>query len=176
MKNRGANCSSFVFLFVMGMGIIWLVVTIQNMQAAKDSGNWLATIGVIEETWVEREERTDPDGEIEDYFKPYVRYSYSVNESVYSSERIDFGSQRSYNTRSGADNFLTSYPVGSEVDVFYDPGDPLEAVLVREAHGSTWGLIGGSAFILFSIIGWIGARIKGKRATTATFEAGEGQG
>jgi hypothetical protein len=170
MKNRGVNCSSFVFLFVMGMGIIWLVVTIQNMQAASDSGNWLSTKGVIEETWVEREEQTDADGEIEDYFKPYVRYSYTVNESEYSSERIDFGSQRSHNTRSGADNFLTRYPVGAEVDVYYDPAEPWEAVLVREASGATWGLIGGGAMVLFSIIGWIGVWIKGRRSFAGTTE------
>jgi hypothetical protein len=170
MKSRGANCSSFVFLFVMGMGIIWLVVTIQNMQAARDSGDWLSTTGVIEETWVEREERTDADGETEDYFKPYVRYSYTVNGSVYSSQRIDFGSQRSHNTSSGAEKFLTKYPVGAEVDVYYDPAAPREAVLVREASGATWGLIGGSAMVLFSIIGWIGVRVKGQRALTGTIE------
>jgi hypothetical protein len=163
MKSKGVNCSNFVFLFVLGMGVIWLVVTIQNMQAAKDSGNWLSTTGVIEETWVEREDRTDADGETEDYYIPHVRYSYIVDGSTYTSERIDFGSRRSHNAKSGADNFLANYPVGREVDVYYDPAEPWEAVLVREARGSTWGLIGGSAFILFSIVGWIGVRIKGKR-------------
>lgn len=172
MKKRGVNCSSFVFLFVLGMGVIWLVVTVQGMQAASDSENWLSTSGVIEETWIEREETTDPDGETEDYYKPYVRYSYQANERTFSSQRIDFGPQRSYNRASGAKNFLAQYLEGSQVEVFYDPVEPGQAVLVREASGATWGLIGGGAMVIFSIVAWIRVWIKGKRASTQTTEAG----
>jgi hypothetical protein len=171
MNKRGVNCSSFVFLFAIGMGVIWLVITVQGMQAARESETWHSTNGVIEETWVERDERTDADGEIEDYYKPYLKYSYLVNNRTYSSQRVDFGPQRSYGRASGANKFLAQYLVGSQVEVFYDPAEPGQAVLVREASSATWGLIGGGAMVIFPIVAWIGVRLKGKRAAEAEPEA-----
>lgn len=168
MKKRGLNCGSFVFIFLLGIGIFWVVSTIQDMQDASDSEDWLVTTGTIEDSWVERDLRTDAEGDSETYYEPHLRYQYLVNGTAYSSQRVDFGQQRSYGWVSRANNFLDQYPVGSQVDVFYDPGSPSQAVLVREAHGATGGLIGGGAMILLSVVGWIGLLIKGKRAQAAT--------
>ena len=163
MKKRGMGCNTIAFLFMLGMGAVWLVVTVRGMQLASESETWLSTTGTITETWIERDETTDADGDSETKFKPFLKYAYGVNGGTFSSRRVDFGSQPAYSSSSRAEDYLTKYPVGSQVEVFYDPADYGEAVLVREASGSTFGLIGGAVMVIGAVVGWIGTLIKSKR-------------
>jgi hypothetical protein len=146
------------------MGIIWLVVTMNGMQLAAKSAEWFSTTGTVVDAWIERDTRSDSDGEVETYFKPFIEYSYQVNGDAFHSQRVDFSPQPSYSSVSRAEECLAQYPVGREVEVFYDPEDYGEAVLLREASGSTWSLIGSSALIIFAVVGWVGALVKQKRS------------
>ena len=165
MKRNSFGCSTLVFLFALVMGIIWLVVTVRGMQLAVESEAWPSTTGTIVDTWIERDERTDSDDGVETYYKPFIKYSYQVNGGTFHSQRVDFGAQPSYSYSSRAEDYLAQYPIGSEVEVFYDPDDYGEAVLVREASGSTWSIIGSSGLIIFSVVGWVGVLVKKKRAS-----------
>lgn len=163
MKPRGFGCTTLVFLFVLGMGVTWLVFTLNGMKLAEESAAWSSTTGTIVKTWMERDEQSDPDGQTEIYFKPHVQYSYDAPGGRYTSQRVDFGAIPSFNSSSRAEDYLDQYPLDSEIEVFYDPDDPGEAVLVREATGSTWSMIGSTALIIFSVVGWVGALVKRNR-------------
>ncbi|MEN8243243.1 MAG: DUF3592 domain-containing protein [Chloroflexota bacterium] len=163
MKKRGMGCNTLIFLFVFGMGAVWLYVTVNGMKLAEESQAWLSTAGTITNTSIDRVESTDEDGFTDVDFRPVVDYSYVVNEGTFTSQRVDFGSRPTYNSSSRAEEYLAKYPVGGEVEVFYDPENFGEAVLVREASGSTFGLIGGAVMVIGSVVGWIGAFIKSKR-------------
>ena len=152
MRNRG---SFLVLVIIFIAGVAWLAFTVKGIQSAQESESWLSAEGMIETTWVDEDRRTDADGDWEDYYEPHLRYSYSVDGAKFSSEKVDFGNQPSYSNRSKANSYLADYSSGAEVEVFYDPAAPGEAVLLREASGSTVSLIGGGLMILLSLGGGI---------------------
>ena len=81
---------------------------------------------------------------------PVVRYRYLVAGKTYES------SQFSYHFVSGtlsyAEKVVRTYPVGSSVDVYYDPTDPNSAVLEPgKSHGWIWFFVGGLAFVAIAI-------------------------
>lgn len=61
-----------------------------------------------------------------------VTYEYSVDGVAFSGKQIRFGS-RSYVRRKSAQAELDRYPLNSNVPVYFNPANPQEAVLVREA-------------------------------------------
>jgi len=163
VKKGGFGCTTIGLLFMLAMGAFWLFYTINGMKLAEASQTWPSTTGIVEDTWIDREVDTDSDGDTRTTYKAYVKYSYQVNGATYSSQRVDFGGTKSYGSSSRAEDFLSQYPVGKQVEVFYDPDDVGEAVLVREASGATVSIIGSIAMMIISVVSWVGALIKRNR-------------
>ncbi len=89
--------------------------------------------------------------------KPRVTYAYQVNGRPYTSSRIKFGDTTG-NNPSAARRVTERYPAGTEVEVYYDPGLPGNAVLEPGAGGGTFFyllipviLLGVGGFLLY---GW----------------------
>jgi len=59
-----------------------------------------------------------------------VEYTYTVKEQRYKSQNLHWGSAYRL-TRAGAAEEVARYPVGAEVEVYYDPDAPSDAVLER---------------------------------------------
>jgi hypothetical protein len=57
-----------------------------------------------------------------------VIYSYRVDDARFMSSRVSFTAADSTN-RADAEQGAARYPVGKAVQVFYNPGDPQQAVL-----------------------------------------------
>jgi hypothetical protein len=83
-----------------------------------------------------------------------VRYAYQVNDRRYVAQRIslvnfDLG------TKTGADarGFLADHPAHSSTDVYYDPGRPEAAILIREVDqsGHAWTRYSALALILLAM-------------------------
>jgi len=66
-------------------------------------------------------------------FRPVVRYAYEVRGRTYESERISYGAAARADTTDPeeARRAVARHPVGSDVEVWFDPGDPRQSVLVR---------------------------------------------
>jgi hypothetical protein len=99
-------------------------------ELATESNGWPLTPGVVLTAEVVAEARRGGGA-----YEPTVTYSYTVAGTPYvanvlRSGGFDFGS------RANAEAKLAQYPVGSRVDVRYDPDDPGRAVL--ETGGSGW--------------------------------------
>jgi len=62
--------------------------------------------------------------------KANIRYEFSVNERRYSGDRIRFV-DTSGNGKSIQQGILDTYPIGKQVEVFYQPDKPSNCVLVR---------------------------------------------
>ena len=89
----------------------------KNIQMAKASTTWPTTTGKITASET-----------VKAMFRrqPRVTYSYSVNGTPYTSQRISFaGGYKPKET----DPILARYPVGSDVPVAYAPDNPKEATL-----------------------------------------------
>jgi hypothetical protein len=84
-----------------------------------------------------------------------VEYKYTVAGKEYKSEMIYFGSHSFSTVQSQeADRIASTYPLGMEVTVFYDPGSPQNAVLEPRVYGTTFpGLIIGGRAIFVSLAG-----------------------
>ncbi|MGH9509646.1 MAG: DUF3592 domain-containing protein [Terriglobales bacterium] len=59
-----------------------------------------------------------------------VHYAYTVKGRGYTSQTLRWGSEY-HLTRSAAAQDAARYPVGTEVEVYYDPDEPSDAVLER---------------------------------------------
>ena len=94
----------------------------KNIQMARASTSWPTTAGnVVASECVKVMFRK----------QPRVTYSYAVNGTAYSSQRISFaGGYRPKET----DAILARYPVGSEISVSYAPDKPAESTLETGAN------------------------------------------
>jgi len=87
-----------------------------------------------------------------EHYTPLIEYSYTVNNVVYTNNRLDLGKQIS-----GPPQFLgriiNAFPVGSEVIVYYDPEDPMSASIEPGIATSTYLHTGtGSLFLVIAFI------------------------
>ena len=87
------------------------------------------------------------------FYTPGVRYRYEVKGQRYHGDRLRWGGGVYSNVRQFAEDTIAKYPVGSEVDVHYNPQDPKQSVLHRNSYGHylLW-LITASLFALAIIV------------------------
>ena len=111
------------------LGGIWVYVALVNAQqsaSAVASGNWPATEGTIVRSRIERRPTTMDDPAGNRGWKEIwaLSYRYSVDGKNYSGDNFDF--------RAGSidQDTIDRYPIGKQVQVYYDPDNPELAVLV----------------------------------------------
>ena len=141
------------FLFFV-IGIFIMIAGIRNRKKAEESTSWPSVQGMVTNAWVETQEHEDEDGSKTITHFPRWEYEFAVSGKTYSSQNISFsgtgGSRRETVARDG----LKQYPLNSEVQVFYNPSNPEEAVLVPGTQG-TMALVyfgGVLALIMFGVI------------------------
>ena len=141
------------FLFFL-IGIFLIINGIRNRKKAEESTSWPSVEGTITRAWVETHEHEDDDGSKTITHFPRWEYEYIVSGSTYTSENISFGgiagSRHEFDAREG----LKQYPLNSEVQVFYNPSNPEEAILVPGTQGTMKTVIIGGvlALIMLGII------------------------
>lgn len=105
-----------IFLVVLGLRFLWMAA--RNILRARSSRAWPRTKGRV----VGHElTRTKMQGGT--FFTPLVRYEYTVGDHGRVGDRIDFGDSAPM-AESLAQEVLGRYPVGSVVEVLYDPAAP----------------------------------------------------
>jgi hypothetical protein len=128
----------------IGLGIWgWNVLT-----DARASESWPTTEGQVISSEVDH----SSDAEGGDSYQPQISYRYEVDDQTYEADRIRFG-QNSYSSSRQAEAEANRYPVGRQVEVFYEPGRPENAVLEPGASmGSYLGLGLGGTFLTIGLI------------------------
>jgi len=149
-------------LFVAGLValLLWITPKIDKFNASKE---WPNANGEVISAVI-RGGHLGSDNE----FLPIVTYQYTVNEKIFSSQRLTFNDQNHTSLRSEAKRRLKQYPIGSKVQVFYDPEDPAEAVLQTGVPLSFYMyrvvmwliLLGG----VVTLLGVLRCKIKGNRS------------
>jgi hypothetical protein len=88
-----------------------------------------------------------------------VAYEYVANGVRYTGKRIGFG-PRTYVRKKRAQAELERYPVSCTVTAYFDPENPGEAVLVREAPSNILYLVMGICLLVLAagIIAWTSIR------------------
>ena len=131
-------------------------------RVADVSLSWPETEGVISDSYIHVHEESDDDGLSSTWYETRIRYSYTVNGEGYYGNSITLLSTGPDTTDKGeVETFITDYPKGLPVKVFYDPENPQTAILVKEKVGriNVNTAIGGFLIIIWvcGVIGLVAA-------------------
>jgi uncharacterized protein DUF3592 len=151
-----------------------------TLTKAKASADWPSIQGAVTSSDVEtRRETTGTGSEARTKIKyaPIVHYSYEVDGREHAASRISYGGFTSSSSRS-ARRVVNRYPVGAEVAIYYDPGDPGTAVLEPGASWTIYLLFPfGGIFALVGVAVMFGkSRPNGLRSSPNSLRQREGQG
>ncbi len=124
-----------LFLFVMFflvMGIYAIYHGVDMSRISGESMSWPETEGVITDSYIHVYEKSDDDG-TSTWHRTVISYSYSVDGEGYSGNSITLLSTGPDTTDRGkAEIFITDYPKGLHVKVYYDPENPQKSILTKE--------------------------------------------
>src|SRR4051794_31954462 len=127
------NLAVMITLLVTGPFIIILLVVIivfaRSARKASASKRWPAANGRILSSDVTSHRSLDSNGTHTTIYEPQVVYEYAANGQTYRSKEISFGAISGMSGSGWAEGIAGKYPMGSAVQVFYNPGNPSQAVL-----------------------------------------------
>jgi hypothetical protein len=143
-----------VLVLVIG-GAIGSYLSFQYVSAAMQSLEWQRTDGRVLVTSIEVQRNHSArslNAVNRANYVPEITYLYTVDGETYEGSRIAFNELHSYDTRDQAQAIIDDFERQPSLDVYYDPDDPGNTVLIR---GSTWQsytplLISITAFLLGS--------------------------
>lgn len=145
----------FVGIFFI-IGLVLIIKSVKDKKKAEASSVWPATQGKVTGSTIEEHTSYDEDHHQRTTFRAVIHYTYSVMGTPYESNKIDFGAAAAGSYKS-AQEMMARYPVDATVPVYYNPNDPKEAVLIREAKSSMVMMILGIVFIVIALcVGSIG--------------------
>lgn len=144
-------CGSIFVLVLLVLGIYLVVFSLRSKKKAEESQNWPNVPGTVTQTEVKRSVNRDDDGNESYAYYPKIEYTYQVGGQTLTGKRLAFGGQVAQKNPASVQKDLERYPVGGQVNVYYDPNKPSEAVLERQAGGLKWGLIVGIICLVLSL-------------------------
>ena len=116
---------------IMGLlGAVFLFLGMRSVNAARASRAWPSVRGKVTSSQLMRGgSRSRP------FYSAHVAYTFDVNGQSYSGDKVSFGNPRS-NSSGKQQAIVDRYREGQEVEVFYNPAQPREAVLERRTSSS----------------------------------------
>jgi hypothetical protein len=126
------------------MGAIVFIFGVRNFTRARESASWPTVEGRVAHS-----EMTLGSGDESSVYHASVLYNYKLSGVSYSSDRIGFGDFDSSDS-SHAQAIVNRYPVGTSVQVHYNPQTPNLSVLETGVNGATYFLAPGGALFLIS--------------------------
>lgn len=118
-----------------GIGAALLVPAMRARRAIANT-KWQNVRGTIVDSRVEETTYTRSVGanrRTRTSYKPVVAYEFLVDKIAYRGARIHLGAVVGSADAASAQAQLERYPLGAQVDVYFDPEDPNAAVLERRA-------------------------------------------
>ena len=146
-------------VFLLGLGIVYLA------QASASSG-WPSTSGTViscqaKKVHGKRTGRARKKGRSGSRYYVDIQYQYSVDGTKYVGDKVSLGTVK--RTLSQAKQKAAGYPVGTQVDVFYDPAKPSVAILEPGVEISIFTFVVIGAFFILVGVGLAGYRhLKGR--------------
>jgi hypothetical protein len=139
-------------LILAGIGLFTIVFGWIQFRTGKASGNWPSTKGKVVLTEVKESSSTDEDGSTSRRYSPRVEYAYTVSGRKYTSDQVAIGARWQYSSQAKARAKL-AYRSGQQVDVYYNPQKPDQALLEPGVTGGARGtLIIGIVFMIAAAV------------------------
>ena len=137
--------STLLPLLSVGIGVFMLYFSWKSYSSSKNIKDWVITQGIITQSRVKIAGAS---------FIPDIEFQYSVYGVEYKGNSVTIPPDIIYDTEF-AQALLQEYPVGKQVDVFFNPEFHHVAVLEKEASTGTWWILiaGGGTGLFFLILG-----------------------
>jgi len=142
-------CLGFTFVFGLGALITGYLLLFQPVKSWMNSGTWLVTPCTIERAYVSEYSKTEK-GRTTRMYQPHVLYSYRINGTAYTSEKLTLSGFSSYSTSNNAEaqSYLTPFLETASRTCLVNPADPKDAVL-SNAFPTGGVLLGGLMTVIF---------------------------
>ncbi len=101
----------------------------RTLQKNKLAAGWPTVPGVIISAELDSYVKRDEDGDVTTMYTPLITYEYQVDGQGYTNNRVRVQAYAATNMQSVSSKKLEEYPVGSQVEVHYDPLNPEDALL-----------------------------------------------
>ncbi len=126
-----------------GMGLAALLMAIAFYRRSKEAQNWPTATGKVIVSKVEKYQSAG-DTSKGRLHRPVIEFAYRVDGKDYRSRQRQLGTDTG-GSESWASGIKAKYPVGSAVEVRYNPANPGDAAL-ETAIGMAWLILGASVF------------------------------
>jgi len=138
----------FPLIFIL-IGLVLFLIYLPDLLNANASKSWPTTKGKVVKSEVGS---TSSSANHKGNFFPVVHYTFSVDGTSYTGDKVIFGLDKSGNA-TRAREVIKRYPIGEEATVYYVSDNPEECVLEPGIQWQTC-LIPGFG-VLFSLVGGI---------------------
>ena len=128
-QNIGAFIVTVVTLPFVIILLVLILILARSVRTAHASRRWTPSDGRIASSEVTSHRSLDSNGTHTTIYEPAVSYVYNANGRNYEGKQVDFGAIAGTSSPGWAENMVDKYPVGSPVQVFYNPAKPDQAVL-----------------------------------------------
>ena len=142
---------SIVFMLgLVAIGVIFMYKSVKGRLKSKQAQSWPKVKGLVLSSEVEEDRYRNPTGKATIAFIPGVVYEYNVNGQPYTGKNVIFG-QTNYDYII-ASRICEKFSVDETPDVYYNPQNPAESVLVPKATEGLRSLVPGIFFIFSGLI------------------------
>jgi len=118
--------SRLITIILLAVGVGTCIYGLVMMLDAWASRDWPSAAGTVESAEVDAWHQSTRAAR-GDRFQPIIRYAYEVEGTRYTGDRRRFG-EKPMHERAKARAVTRRYPAGSEIQVYYEPSDPANAV------------------------------------------------
>jgi hypothetical protein len=139
----------WIALLLCAAGAAAVALGLRQAARGRDTVRWTRTLGRVVASRVE--EQGGPEEQGYPRFRFEVRYAYEARGRAHEGDQLWIGSRlvAPSQDRAWHQALVDRYPVGREVEVWFDPADPAQAVLVRgSARGDVVALVAAGVALL----------------------------
>ena len=144
-------CGGIFVLVLLALGTYLIVFSLRSKKKAEASQGWPSVAGTMTLSEVKQSINRNEDGIESISYYPAVEYTYQYAGQSFTSKRLQFGGVQGQKNSTNAQKVLARYPQGGSVTVYYNPENPSEAVLERQAGGSKVSLVIGIILLVLSV-------------------------
>jgi len=137
---------------LIGLGILLNGLRLRSRRQA--SAGWPSALGQALSAEIKKQIVTSggKNRTRQTYYRPVVKYEYTVDGVRYESDRVTFGNVIK-NTEAEVQQLLDQAMEGGSLRVFYSPQKPKDAVLLnRETSGAVGSIVAGAIVIVVGIV------------------------
>lgn len=134
----------------LAIGAALLYSTIKARLKVDAARQWPVTKAAVLTSEILEDYTRTATGTVNPTYTPAVNYEYQVAGQKFTNARVVFGKIKFPFLE--ASDVLTHFPVGAEVDVYYNPEDPADSVLLPKSKQGLRSLVPGIFFIVSAVL------------------------